>query len=296
MQPVTAPEVPGYALLEPIGEGGMGTVYRALQQSLHRVVAIKFLRPLPRGTFGTGAHPVLELAGKSHEPEFLARINHPNVIRIFDSGEAAGRPYLVMEHLGGPSLRRQMTPGEPWPAERALPILNAIADALTAIHAEGLLHLDLKPENVLSDEHGQVKLTDFGLCLQQVDACTLSELDLVGGSLDYCPPEQRHGLPITPRADLFALATLAYELLTGQLPGRVYRPASRLNRLLSPRVDEVLRHGLARDPDERQATVEVFRRELETALGSGQQRGLWPLVFRIAALGSVARLLRGPWN
>jgi serine/threonine protein kinase len=296
MQAITAPEVPGYELLEPIGEGGMGTVYRALQQRLHRVVAIKFLHPLSAVPNRTGSHPVLELAGRTQEPELLARVNHPHVVTIHDSGERAGQPYLVMEYLGGPSLRSLMTPGDPWPPDRALPILGAIADALTAIHARGLLHLDLKPENVLSDERGLVKLTDFGLCLPQVDACTLSELGLVSGSLDYCPPEQRHGLPITPRADLFALATLAYELLTGRLPGRVYRPASHFNRQLSLQVDEVLRRGLARDPEERQASVAEFRRELETALESCRCRAPWPAMFLIATLWAVARFLRWSWS
>src|SRR5262249_17782430 len=107
-----------------------------------------------------------------------------------------------------------------------------------------------------------VKITDFGLALRRVDARTLSELGLAQGTIDYCSPEQRSGMPIDPRSDLFSLAILAYELLTGHLPGRVFASACARNPLLAPVVDDVLRRGLARDPDERYTTVEELHRDL----------------------------------
>jgi serine/threonine-protein kinase len=115
-----------------------------------------------------------------------------------------------------------MQPGRAWRAAQTLPVLDAIARALAYIHAQGILHLDLKPENVLCSKAGAIKVTDFGLALEQVDARTLSVLGLEQGTLDYCSPEQRHGLPFDQRSDVFSLATLAYELLTGRLPGRMY--------------------------------------------------------------------------
>jgi serine/threonine-protein kinase len=172
-----------------------------------------------------------------------------------------------MEYLDGGSLRARMRPGVPWPSGEALPVLTAIAAALGYLHGRGLLHLDLKPENVLCDGTGAVKVSDFGLAQAQADAAAVSALDVRQGSLDYAPPEQRFGLPVDARADLFALATLAYELLTGRVPGRVFVPASARNPALPAACDAVLRRGLARDPDERFATVEEFRSRLEAALG-----------------------------
>jgi serine/threonine protein kinase len=251
----------------------MGTVYRAEQIRLKRIVAIKFLHPsrqLPRSSPeipvpAPHSRSPATLPSAALESQVLAQVAHPHIVTVFDSGVVDGREYLVLEYLPNGSLRERLQ-GSPWRPGRALPVLKAVAEALTAIHLKGLLHLDLKPENVLYNEHGQVKLTDFGLARTQVDAGTLSELGMVPGSLDYAPLEQRSGLPVDPRADLFSLAVIAYEMLTGRLPGRVYRPASQLNPVLHPAVDEVLRKGLARHPEDRPASVSEFQLALTAAL------------------------------
>jgi hypothetical protein len=252
-----APSISGFEVLEKLGSGGMGDVFLARQLSLERTVAVKMLHPL------SGAVPS---ASRHQESRLMAALAHPHVVAIHDCGHIDGRDYLVMEHVKGASLRDRMEPGVPWTPAQALPILDAAADALAYIHCHEILHLDLKPENVLLDEQGRAKITDFGLAVLDRRAHTLAADGIGYGTLDYCSPEQRYGLPVDARSDLYSLAALAYELLTGHVPARVYRPASSFQRGLAPAVDEALRRGLERNPDDRPKSVQEFRQELIQAL------------------------------
>ncbi len=253
----------------------MGQVHRATQLSLGRTVAVKFLNPL------SGA--LDERSAFHRESRLMAALAHPHVVTIYDCGQAEGRPYLVMEYIDGTTLRWRMRPGRPWSIAEAAPVLDAIAQALAYIHEQGILHLDLKPENVLCTKNGIVKITDFGLAAPHVDVRTLAELGLAQGTIDYCSPEQRHGLPLDQRSDVFSLAVVAYELLTGRLPGRSLFPASRHNRSLPRAVDEVLRRGLARHADERPASVQEFRQAVIALVGSAET------VFGPASMASRRR-------
>jgi serine/threonine protein kinase len=256
-------EIPGYHIHVKIGEGGMGQVFRATQLSLDRPVAIKILNPSLQDN-----SPLLAF---HRESRLMASLAHPNVVGIHDCGQIDDQFFLVMEHVAGRSLRESMVEGRAWSASRAAPVLDAVAQALSYIHAKGILHLDLKPENVLYTPEGTVKITDFGLAIPQGDAQNFSDLTWAQGSVDYCSPEQRYGLPQDQRSDVFSLAVLAYELLTGRVPGRFFVPATQRNPQLPNALDEVLRRGLARDPVERYPTVEEFRCELDKVLNSARQ-------------------------
>jgi serine/threonine protein kinase len=267
--------IPGYELLEKVGEGGTGTVYRARQVSLQRVVAVKVL--------GARADGGGKMRAFLWETRLLASLSHPHVLAIHDCAESEGQYYLVTEFVPGTSLRALMQPGQAWPIPRALALLDKVAGALSYIHRHGILHLDLKPENVLCTPEGEIKIADFGLAQPQAEARVLVEQDQVQGTLDYCSLEQRHGLPADERSDLYSLAVLSYELLTGHIPGRAYEKASSLNPELPAAVDEVLRRGLARRQEHRQATIEQFRCELISSLQPRRHR-LWTALLTAAAL------------
>jgi hypothetical protein len=160
----------------------------------------------------------------------------------------------------------------------------------TGLHSRaGVLHLDLKPENILYTADGQVKITDFGLSVSSAHPGGAPAHEGFGGTVDYCAPERRSGLALDRHADVFALATLAYELLTGRPPGRVYVPASRRNPPLPAALDHVLRRGLARDPRERYPSVADFRQALAAACRAARRRARAPLLA--AAAGVVALIV-----
>jgi Protein kinase domain len=276
--------IPGYELLEQVGEGGRGTVYRARQVSLDRTVAVKVLRPdVPEKG---------QIVAFEREGRLMAALAHPNLVTIYDSGKADGQNYLVTEFVPGSTLRSRMTPGQPWPIHQALALLDSIARALTYIHEHAILHLDLKPENILFTPGGEIKIADFGLALARIDARELSALGMAQGTFDYCSPEQRFGLPTDDRSDLFSLGVIAHELLTGKLPGRVYESARQLNPRLPLSLDKVLSRALARDPSERYGSVEEFRRDLAAHLGKQRRYLRWlPALACSVVLLGVAMFL-----
>lgn len=285
----TSPSIPGLDLQEVIGEGGMGVVYRATHLNLQRVVAVKILRGSPRDGAGNEAW--------LRESRTMAALAHPHVVTVHDSGYANGHNYLVMEYMAGGSLRSRMEPDRPWSLPDVGSLLECVTQALSYIHSRGILHLDLKPENILYSADGQVKITDFGLSAPHIDEKCVRNQHFQG-TLDYAAPECRCGHPLDERFDVFSIATVAYELLTGRPPGRVFVPASRRNRELPPEIDEVLRRGLAREPSERYASVSELNQALAGVVSKFPTRAprRWARVVVAAVLVSIIWLAVTLWR
>lgn len=283
------PEIPGYRIESVLHQGLTATVYRAIQIALNRPVAIKVIHAAAQDA-------TLNTAPWYQEAVLRAKLSHPHIAAVYDSGRVGNDIYFVMEYVAGQSLREQMSRGQPWRVRRALEVLQAVAEALDYIHARGLLHLDLKPENVLVTETGHAKVTDFGLSQWMYGEHANGRF---WGTCDYCAPEQRFGLGVDRGADVFSLAVLAYELLTGYVPGRVYVSARRYNRLLPAGVDKVLAKGLARDREERYNSALAFYQDLADALLDYRQHPVWG---SLAALGIAAVVIiplllqRGGWT
>jgi len=255
-----SPAPAGYEILEKIGEGGMGQVLLARQESLDRRVVIKFPRLEP------GSSDDERLARFQREAKLLATVNHPNIVTVFDSGLSEGCPYLVMEYYEGRSLRDFLRVDKPLPIKRISDILRPISVALTYLHERGIVHRDLKPENVLVDDQEWVRICDFGIAaeVRKIGSVTQSGKSL--GTVDYMAPEQRYGLPVSELADQYAFSVIAYEMLTGRKPIGVFTAPSKHNPNLNREVDAVILRGLQEDAEDRYSTIHEFWTELERSL------------------------------
>lgn len=258
-----------YRLLELLGAGGMGTVYRAHHEALDRTVALKMLRP--------------EFAARAgfrerfqHEARVLASLTHPDIVGIHDTGCDGGIYYLAMEYVAGTTLRERLKAG-PLGHDEALAIFYTLNGALLSAHARGIVHRDVKPENVLLDEKGAAKLTDFGVA-KLLDADTVArvpktEVDAVVGTRRYMAPEQLEpGRVIDQRADLYSLAAVFYEMLTGEAPLGAFAPPSQVAKT-DPRLDGPIMRALAKDPAARPRDALTLFESVRSALGIRDEVG-----------------------
>ncbi|MCW3156865.1 Stk1 family PASTA domain-containing Ser/Thr kinase [Micropruina sonneratiae] len=199
-----------YAIQRKLARGGMATVYLADDQRLTRTVAIKVMHE--------GLGDDQDFIGKfDREARAAARLSHPNVVSVFDQGVHNGRPYIVMEHVEGCTLRHMITREGSFSPERALDLLIPVTSAVAAAHESGLIHRDIKPENVLISDRGQIKVADFGLA-RAISAQTATATGMLIGTVSYIAPELvTHG-KADPRCDVYALAVVLYEMLTGSKP------------------------------------------------------------------------------
>lgn len=283
--PLVGRRLSHYVVLERIGAGGMGVVYRARDERLPREVAIKVLPP--------GLLADTELRERfRREALALARLQHPAIATLFEFDHTGDQDFLVMEHVAGETLEERMA-GGPLPEEEALALAGQILDALAAAHEQGVVHRDLKPGNVVVTQRGQVKVLDFGVAKfvgnEADEDLTLRTGGVPGivGTLAYMAPEQMLEGAVDARADLYALGVVLYRMTTGRLPFEDLPPLALVNRILnetprsprelrpqvSARLDAIVMRCLEKDPERRYRSAAELAGDLARAGAAGVAAG-----------------------
>ena len=249
---------PNYQVIDVLGRGGMGAVYKAVQKALDRVVAIKLL-PLEISIDRDFADRFVR------EARTMAKLNHPNIVSVFDFGTTSeGHLYFVMEFVEGTTLHHLIKTTGLKPGQ-ALELIVSICEALQYAHTEGVVHRDIKPANVLVDTKGRVKVADFGLA--RVDNPTAEQwgqtmTGMVLGTPDYMAPEQKSGSRVDHRADIYSLGVMLYEMLCGQVPQGIFDPPSQ-RVSVDERIDQVVIRAMQQEPDRRYANTGEMKSEVE---------------------------------
>ena len=255
--------LPSLDVIDLIGRGGMGAVYTARQKELDRIVAVKILPKEVQDDPGFGDRFI-------REAQTLAKLNHPNIVSVYDFGRADDLFYFVMEYIDGVTLRDSIAAGGVTPAE-ALRIVPDLCDALQYAHEEGVVHRDIKPENILLDRRGRIKIADFGLAklLKTNDEeHNLTQTHQVMGTMKYMAPEQMQtSRDVDHRADIYSLGVIFYELLTGELPMGWFAPPSKKVEV-DVRIDDVVLRALESEPSQRYQHASEVKSAVE-ALSSG---------------------------
>lgn len=258
---------PQYEVEYLVATGGMGAVYRAVQKSLERVVAIKILP-------GEFAQDIDFCSAFEAEAKAMGRVNHPNLIGVFDFGEVGGMLYIIMEYVEGQSLHEHCE-GQPIKSSEANRLMIGICEGLAHAHEHGVLHRDIKPANILLDSHMQPKIGDFGLA-RPIDR-KVEEGEMIFGTPGYTAPEVLEPPhEFDHHADIFSLGVLLHELLTGKLPTSDPRPASAQVRS-HPRLDAVIRKATHPDPAQRYETATAMAEEI-AKIGNAGGRNTAPTV------------------
>jgi serine/threonine protein kinase len=263
-----------YKVIEAVGDGGMAIVYKAKDLILDRIVAVKVLR----SEFSRDE----EFIRRFHrEAESATSLNHPNIVDIFDVGEDNGIYFIVMEYVEGKTLKQLIREAGLLSVDKSVLIMGQIASAIAHAHEHHIVHRDIKPHNILLDEDGMVKVTDFGIALAATSA-TITHTNSVLGSVHYFSPEQARGGIANAKSDIYSMGIVLFEMVTGKLPFSGESPVSialkhlqdqipdpkTINPSLPQSIENIILRALAKDPVNRYESVRDFEEDLQTALRS----------------------------
>jgi len=268
-----------YLVESELGRGGMATVFKGTDTVLGRPVAVKVLSPQYSGD----ANFVTRFR---REAQAAARLNHPNLVSVYDTGTDDGTHFIVMEYVEAKTLADYLTGGGRIMPERSIEIAEAVCDALSVAHAHGIIHRDIKPANIMVTSKGDVKVTDFGIARVISGADTLAQTAAVLGTASYLSPEQAQSQPVDQRSDIYSLGVALYEMVTGRPPFsgdspvmvaskhvlEQPTPPSKINADVSPELEAVIMKAMAKNPDNRYQDADEMKADLERArLGQGVQ-------------------------
>jgi serine/threonine-protein kinase len=317
--PSRLPSFDKYDVEAEIGRGGMGVVYKARQKDLDRLVALKMVLS---GQLATAE----QLARFHDEAKFAARLHHPNIVSIYETGDLFGQPYFAMQYIGGPSLAEQLRRG-PLPPEHGARLVATVAHAVAHLHAHGVIHRDLKPSNILLDEEDRPYVTDFGLVKMMAGDSQRTNTGVIVGTPSYMAPEQATGKSgtVTPLSDVYSLGAVLYEALTGRPPFHEATPLDTLVQVLesepaAPRqlntaipadLELICLRCLEKEPAHRYPSADALAQDVERFLRGetiearpasvGQQLHRWArrepaLVAHLATLGGCTLIAQASYQ